>query len=184
MTAHESRVLVAERNVKRDARPATLFRGGDQRRALAQRLAHGRAEFGMEDRRGVFEFAVLTNSSRLAVALDLAALDAERSDRLLRQQGPERLADIGEFRQVFHIASRRRIGDDGDRRRAACRRQDITSHFRTGFLDDRHNLANVRRHVRSSRSCDGLPSIARRQAIALQDVRSRASRRAVVSRPR
>ena len=93
MAAHERRILVAERNIQRRARPAALLRRRDQRRALAQHLAHRRAHLGMQDRGGVFEFAVFADRRRLAVALRLGAVDAERGHRLLREQFAEFLAD-------------------------------------------------------------------------------------------
>src|ERR1700761_6267103 len=86
MATHESCVLVAERDIERRARPAALLRRRDQRRALAQHLAYRRAHLWMKDRGGMFELAVLTDRGGLTVTMRAGAVDAERGDRLLRQQ--------------------------------------------------------------------------------------------------
>ena len=93
MAAHERRVLVAERNIQRRARPAALLRRRDQRRTLAQNLAHRRAHLWMQDRGRMFEFAVFADRGGLAVALRLGAVDAERRHGLFRQQFAEFLAN-------------------------------------------------------------------------------------------
>ena len=50
----------------------------------------------MQDRGRVFELAVFADRGRLAVALRLGAVDAERGNRLFREQLAEFLADRDE----------------------------------------------------------------------------------------
>jgi hypothetical protein len=67
-------------------RPASCRR--HQRGALLDRLAQRRAELRVQDRRGVFQFAGLADDRRLAVALRLARLDAQRLHALGRAGRP------------------------------------------------------------------------------------------------
>src|SRR5438105_3285715 len=146
MTAHEGRVLVPERNVERGPRSTALLRRRDQRRALAQDLAHRRAHLRMQDRRRMFEFAVFADSSGLAVAVRLGTVDAECRDSLLRKQIAELLADFDQLRQILDIPACKRILDHRDRSGPPRRRRNPMSHLEMGFLDHRDDLANDRAH--------------------------------------
>ncbi len=95
----------------------------------------------------MFEFAVLADSRRLAVALDPAALDAERGDRALRQQAAEFLADVHQVAEILDVAAGERIGDHGDRRRPPGRRIDRPSHFGQRLVDEDRDLADLRLHA-------------------------------------
>ena len=51
-----------------------------ERRTFFHRFAHGRAEFGMQNRGGMFEFAVFADCRGLAVAFDGPARNSESGD--------------------------------------------------------------------------------------------------------
>ena len=146
MRAHEGRVLVAERDVELGAGTAALLRGGDQRRALAQRLAHRRAHLRMQKRGGVLHFAVLADQRRLAVTLRLRALDAERRDRALAEQLAEFLPGLDQRREVLDIAAGERIVDHGERGGAPHRRRNLAAHLGQRLVDHRHDLADFEAH--------------------------------------
>src|SRR5262245_31566151 len=105
MAADEGGILVAERNVERGAWAASLFRRRDQRRALAQHLPHRRSHLRMQDCGCMLELAVLADRGGLAVTVRRRTLDTQRSDRLLREQFAELLADRDQGREVFDIAT-------------------------------------------------------------------------------
>ena len=100
----------------------------------------------------MLELAVLTDGGRLAIAVSLRAVDAERGDCLLRQQFAELLADRDQWGEVFDIAAGKGIFDHRDRRSAARRRRDRLAHLQMGLFDDSHDLANDGTHRCSSRS--------------------------------
>src|SRR6266478_5675324 len=68
VAADEGGVFVAERNVESDSWAAAFFGRGNERRAFAESFADWRAEFGMKNGGGVFEFAVFPDGSGFAVA--------------------------------------------------------------------------------------------------------------------
>ena len=94
----------------------------------------------------MFQFAVLADGGGLAVALRLAAVDAERRDRALRQQLAELLADRDQRRKILDIFSGKGIFDHGDRRRAPRRRRNRLAHLQMGFLDHGDDLSDNRAH--------------------------------------
>ena len=73
----------------------------------------------------MFQLAVLADGRRLAVALRLGAVDAERRHRALRQELAEFLADRDQRREILDIAAGKGIFDHRDRRRAPRRRRDL-----------------------------------------------------------
>ena len=93
VTADESRVLVAERDVENHAQSAALLRRRYQRSAFAQDFPHRRTQLGVENRRSVLEFAVLSDGGRFAIALDCGRGNAQRRDRTQREQLSQFLAD-------------------------------------------------------------------------------------------
>ena len=96
----------------------------------------------------MLELAVFADRGRLAIALRLGAVDAERRDRPLRQQFAEFLADRDQRREVLDIAAGKGIFDHGDRRRAPGRRRDCLAHLQMGLFDHRDDLANDGAHLR------------------------------------
>ena len=80
MAAHESGVLVPQWNIEGDAWASPLFRGRNESRSLSESFPNRRAQFWMQYRGRMFEFAVLADGGRLAVALDLRAFYSERGD--------------------------------------------------------------------------------------------------------
>src|SRR5271163_4327202 len=150
MAPHKGRVLVAERHVERDARAAALLGRGNERRAFAQNLAHRRAELGVQHRGGVFELAVLPHCRRLAVALRVRSLDAERRNGALGEQRPELLADVDQQREILDITAGERIIDHCDDGGAPRRRVDGAIHFDARLLDESHELSNLGFHLSPS----------------------------------
>ena len=78
MAADIGRRLVAERHVEDDAERAALLRGRDQRRRLAQELAQGLTELGMQDRGRMLQLTFRAVARGIAISLDRIARDAER----------------------------------------------------------------------------------------------------------
>ncbi len=93
VAAHEGRILVAERNIERGSRATALLRGRDQGGTPTQCRPHGSAHAGVQDRRRMFEFTILADERRLAVALGLVARDAERRNGPRGQEPAEFAAD-------------------------------------------------------------------------------------------
>ena len=93
----------------------------------------------MQNRCGVFEFAVLADGRRLAIALRGRSLNAERRDRARGEQGAELLSKFDQQREVFDIAAGERVFDHGDRDRASRRRLYSAIHLdaliRSGWND-------------------------------------------------
>ena len=104
----------------------------------------------MQHRGGVFEFAVLADGRRLAVALRARSLDAERRDGARGEQLAEFLADVDERREILDIAAGERIFDHRDGGGAPRRRLDGAIHLDPRLLDDSHELSNLRFHLSPS----------------------------------
>ena len=94
----------------------------------------------------MLQLAILADGGRLAVAMRLGAVDAERGDRLLRQQLAEFLADRDQRREILDIAAGKGIFDHRDRRGAPRRRRDRLAHLDMGLLDHGDDLANDGAH--------------------------------------
>jgi len=69
VAADEGGIFVAERNVEGDSGAAAFFGRGNERGAFSKGFADGRAEFGMKNGGGVFEFTIFADRCGLAVAL-------------------------------------------------------------------------------------------------------------------
>src|SRR5271163_1801851 len=104
----------------------------------------------MQDGRGMLELAVLADRRRLAVTFRTRPVDSERGDRAAGQQLAEFLPDLDQRREVLDIAARERVLDHRDGGGAPRRRLHRTTHFKARLLDDGHDLANFRLHLRPS----------------------------------
>src|SRR5271163_3340472 len=98
----------------------------------------------------MLEFPVLADRRRLAVTFRTRPLDSERRYRTASQQLAEFLADLDQRREVLDVAARERVLDHRDGGGAARRRLDRAVHLQARLLDDRHDLANFRLHLRPS----------------------------------
>src|ERR1022692_5195500 len=83
----------------------------------------------MKNRRGVFQFSVLT-----------------RRPRPRREQFPEFLSNRHQLGKILHIFSRTRILNYGHRRRTPRRRRNLAVHFAPRLFHKSRNLADLRFH--------------------------------------
>lgn len=86
MTADESGVFVAERDVEHHAQAAPLFGGGNQRSSFTQDPAYWSTELGMEDGGGVLDFPVFTDGGGFAIALGGGGRDRQRGNSPLSEK--------------------------------------------------------------------------------------------------
>src|SRR5271168_1898533 len=98
----------------------------------------------------MLELPVLADRRRLAVTFRAWPLDSERRYRTASQQLAEFLTYLDQRREVLDIAARERVLDHRDGGGASRRRLDRTTHLEARLLDNRHDLANLRLHLRPS----------------------------------
>ena len=118
-----------------------FFARRHQRGALLDRHAQRRAELGVEDRRGVLEFARLAHDRRFAVALRVRRARCQRATALgcrATRRVPRRCDQ-----RVERFARSGRVGvvDRRDGDRAARRRLDRAAHFHACFVHLHDQLA-------------------------------------------
>src|SRR5271168_1513889 len=98
----------------------------------------------------MLEFPVLADRRRLAVTFRTRPLDSKRRYRMASQQLAEFLADLDQRCEVLDIAACERVLDHRDGGGAPRRWLHRTTHLEARLLDDRHDLANFRLHLRPS----------------------------------
>ncbi len=148
MAAHEGCVLVPERNVERGARArCASSTTGSAPRPCSSTLRTGAPIFGCRIAAACSSSPFSPTAARLAVAVRLGAVDAERGHRPLRQQLAELLADRDQRREVLDIAAGKR--DSRSRRSprpAASAATTGLAHLQMGLLDHGDDLANDGAH--------------------------------------